>query len=396
MQEYCFDQIIERTNTNSIKWDQVKANFPKITKGALPLWIADMDLPCAEPIIEALHHRVDQRIFGYSSEETDEYYETVRGWYRRRFGWEMNRTGICYSPGVVPAIVFLLRLLTNKGDGVLIQRPVYYPFTDKIIGHNRVVVSSSLLHENGRYLVDFEDLERKLAEDTTKLFILCSPHNPVGRVWTEQELKKMVEICEKYDKWIISDEIHSDFVRTGVVHHCLEAVCPEYKHKIITCTSPSKTFNIAGMKLANIIINDPGLRERWREEIERFSIGHPNPLSITATIAAYNEGEDWLEQVKAYIDENFTFMKQYVDSHLPRAYFSIPEGTYLAWIDFSGYVPDKIELENLLQIKAGLALDEGYIFGEEGACFERINVACPRSILKDCLNRIRAALEHNR
>jgi len=394
MKRYCFDRTIDRTNTNSVKWDLLKTNFPKAAEGALPLWIADMDFPCAEPIIEALHRRVDLQIFGYSTEETGEYYDAVCGWYRRHFSWEIDPRSICYSPGIVPAIAFLLRLLTNEGDGVLIQRPVYYPFTGKITGHNRMVINNSLLYENGRYTVNFEDFERKIAKDTTKLFILCSPHNPVGRVWTEQELKRMVEICKKYNKWIISDEIHSDLVRTGVVHHPLEMLCPEYKHKIITCVAPSKTYNLAGLSLSNIIINNPALRERWREDvIGRFSMGHPNPFAITATIAAYTEGEDWLEQVKTYIDENFAFMKQYVDEYFPKTRFSISEGTYLAWIDLSDYISDKKELEVLLQTKAGVVLDEGYIFGDEGACFERINVACPRSILADCLSRIKTAFD---
>jgi len=393
VKRYCFDRIIERTNTDCIKWDQIKTNFPKAAEGALPLWIADMDFPCAEPIIEALHRRVDLSIFGYSSEETDKYYKAVCGWYHRRFGWDIAPGSICYSPGIVPAIAFLLRILTKEGDGVLIQQPVYYPFTAKITANYRVVVNNSLLHENGSYTVDFEDFERKIAENNTKLFILCSPHNPVGRVWSEQELKRMVEICIKYDKWIISDEIHSDIVRAGVVHHPLEMICPEYKHKIITCIAPSKTFNLAGLKLSNVIINDPVLREKWREEVTgRFSMGHPNPFAITATVAAYTDGEEWLEQVKSYIDENFAFMKRYVDEQLPKAHFYIPEGTYLAWIDLSDYISDKIELENLLQTKAGVVLDEGYIFGEGGFCFERINVACPRSILKECLNRIKKAV----
>lgn len=394
MKKYCFDRTINRINTDSVKWDAVKTNFPKAAEGALPLWIADMDFPCAESIIDALHHRVDQKIFGYSTENTDEYYDAVCGWYSRRFGWKIDPGSICYSPGIVPAIAFLLRLLTKERDGVLIQRPVYYPFSAKIIGHNCVVINNSLLYENGKYTIDFEDFEHKIAENTTKLFILCSPHNPVGRVWTEQELKRMVKICKKYDKWIISDEIHSDLVRNGVIHYPLEMLCPEYKHKIITCVAPSKTFNLAGLKVSNIIINDLILRNRWHEEINKgFSMEHPNPFAITATIAAYTEGEEWLDQVKEYMDENLVFMKQYLDAHLPKARFSIPEGTYLAWVDLSAYVSDKLILEDLLQTKAGVVLDDGYVFGEEGNCFERINIACPRNILAECLNRIKTVLK---
>ncbi len=390
MKKYDLDQIIDRKGTYSCKWEQLPEGTPA---DALPLWVADMDFPCADPILEALHKRIDRQILGYSIYENDECKSAVTGWFKRRFNWDVEKNNIFFSPGVVPAIAFLLDILTKEGDGVLIQKPVYYPFSGKIEGNRRTIVNNPLIYQNGRYEIDFEDLEAKMSVPANKGMILCSPHNPVGRVWTEQELKSIVEICKKYDKWIISDEIHFDLVRKGVKHQPLLKLCPEYKDRIIVCTAPSKTFNLAGMQLSNIVIPNPEYQKLWNAETgDKLSVNFASPLGITAVIAAYNESEDWLNQVNDYIDANIAFAKEYFAQNLPKAKMVEPEGTYLIWVDLREYCSDAKKLEELMIQKAKVVLDEGYIFGEEGVGFERINAACPRSILKECLDRMKNAL----
>ena len=390
MKKYDLDQIIDRKGTYSCKWDQLPEGTPA---DALPLWVADMDFPCADPILEALHKRIDRQILGYSIYENDECKSAVTGWFKRRFNWDVEKNDIFFSPGVVPAIAFLLDILTKEGDGVLIQKPVYYPFSGKIEGNRRTIVNNPLIYQNGCYEIDFEDLEAKMSVPANKGMILCSPHNPVGRVWTEQELKRIVEICKKYDKWIISDEIHFDLVRKGVKHQPLLKLCPEYKDRIIVCTAPSKTFNLAGMQLSNIVIPNPEYQKLWNAETgDKLSVNFASPLGITAVIAAYNESEDWLNQVNEYIDANIAFAKEYFAQNLPKAKMVEPEGTYLIWVDLREYCSDAKKLEELMIQKAKVVLDEGYIFGEGGVGFERINAACPRSILKECLDRMKNAL----
>lgn len=390
LKQYDFDQIVDRSNTQSLKWDCLPKKAPADT---LPLWVADMDFPCAQPIIEAIHKRADRLIFGYSNYNSAEVKQPVLDWYQRRFGWKIDAAQMVFSPGVVPAIAFLLHILTEPGDGVIIQRPVYYPFSGKIESSGRRVVNNALTYENGAYSINFDDLEQKMADPQNKGMILCNPHNPVGRVWSAQELRKVVEIAHNYDKWIIADEIHSDLVRQGIVHQPLLKLCPEYQKRIIVCTAPSKTFNLAGLQISNIIIPNPEYRRRWGQiTSSEFSIAMANPLSLAAMTAAYTEGEDWLNQVNAYIDENIRFTHQFLQQHLPKAYLVEPQGTYLIWIDLRAYCADAQELERLILEEAGVALDEGYIFGSEGIGFERINAACPRAILKACLERITGVL----
>ena len=249
--KYNFDEVVDRKGTYSCKLDQMPEGAPS---DALSVWVADMDFACAEPIIRALHERIDRKIFGYTIYDNEDLKHAVTGWFRRRYGWEVAKEDVFFSPGVVPALAFLLQALTSEGDGIIIQRPVYYPFTNKINGNNRKIFNSSLIYENGDYRMDYEDLEKKFADEAVKGMILCSPHNPVGRVWTVEELGRLVEIAKKYGKWIISDEIHMDLTRKGVVHTPLLKVAPKYADHIVVCTAPSKTFNLAGMQLSNIVI----------------------------------------------------------------------------------------------------------------------------------------------
>jgi cystathionine beta-lyase len=388
--QYDLDRTVDRAGTYSVKWDCMPEGAPR---DALPLWVADMDFPCAQPILEALHARVDRRIFGYTNYEDPQVKGTITGWYRKRFGWEVDAGDIFYSPGVMPAVAFLLDILTKEGDGVVIQRPVYYPFTKKIEMAGRRVVNSPLLYRDGDYTMDFEDLEEKLSRPDTSGMILCSPHNPVGRVWTPEELGRVAELVVRYDKWIISDEIHGDLVRRGVAHHPFTKACPQCRDRAVVCTAPSKTFNLAGMQLSNIVIHNPAWKEAWQKLVmDRYAIMDASPLSLAAMTAAYTQGEEWLEQVLDYVDANVAFARRFLAENLPGARLVEPQGTYLLWVDLRGCCPDPRELRERMLQKARVALDEGYIFGEEGAGFERINAACPRSILEECLRRMARAL----
>ena len=389
--KYNFDEVIDRSGTYAVKLEAMPQGAPK---DALPVWVADMDFPCAEPIIKALHERVDRRIFGYTMYGSDDVKDVVTGWFRKRFGWEVAREDLVFSPGVVPALAYLIQLLTKEGDGVIIQRPVYHPFANKLLGHRRRIANNALIYENGAYRMDYADLEAKLAEENNKGLILCSPHNPVGRVWTEEELRRVVDLAKRYGKWIISDEIHSDLVRKGVTHHPLLKVAPDYADHIIVCTAPSKTFNLAGMQLSNLVIPNKEWQKQWTEGMNGSCfLSSPSPFGIAALIAAYTEGEEWLEQVRDYIDGNIQYVKDYVKEHFPKAHVVDTEGTYLVWIDFNGYEKDPKRLEACMQKEGKIAFDEGYIFGEEGSGFERLNVATPRKNVEECMRRIGNALE---
>jgi cystathionine beta-lyase len=387
---YDLNQLIDRKGTNSIKWEFMHKMYPDADADAIPMWVADMDFPCAAPILEALRRRVDRQIFGYSTHQTEEYFRAVCGWYQNRFHWRVDPEEIVYSPGVVPAIGYLIEILTEPGDGVMIQRPVYYPFTNMIHSHRRTVVNNPLINRNGHYEMDFADLERKVGEPGVKVMILCSPHNPVGRVWKEAELVRMGEICLDNGITIISDEIHYDILRKGIRHIPLATLFP--RRGIITATAPSKTFNLAGMQLSNIVIHDAAIRERWNAYVcGQLGLSAPNPLSIVAAQAAYEHGGEWLAEILDYLDENIRFMQEFVQRRLPRAGFTPPEGTYLVWLDLSAYGAQE-ELNRLLIKEAKVLAEDGTIFGEEGRGFFRMNVACPRDLLRTALERIAAVL----
>ncbi len=389
--KYDFDEVVDRKGTYSCKLDQMPEGAPA---DALSVWVADMDFACAEPIIKALHERIDRKIFGYTIYDNEDLKNAVTGWFKRRYDWEVAKEDVFFSPGVVPALAFLLQALTEEGDGIIIQRPVYYPFTNKINGNSRKIYNSSLIYENGDYRMDFDDLEKKFADEAVKGMILCSPHNPVGRVWTVDELGRLVDIARKYGKWIISDEIHMDLTRKGVVHTPLLKVANGYEDHIVVCTAPSKTFNLAGMQLSNIVIPNKEWQKKWLGVIDdAFSVSMANPFGIAATIAAYNEGEEWLDQLRDYLDENIRYVKEFVREQLPKASVTAVEGTYLIWLDLNAYERDPKKLEKLMQETARIAFDEGYIFGEEGNGFERINAAMPKRNLEDCMNRIKKALD---
>lgn len=393
--KYNFDEIIDRSGTSATKMESLPKGCPD---DALPLWVADMDFACAEPILKALHERIDKKIFGYTLYDTDECLGAVVNWYKKRYGWEEQKENLFFCGGIVSAYAVLLNLLTKEGEGVVIQRPIYYPFTMKANSNGRQIVDSPLIYADGNYTIDFDDLDKKMAEPNNKVLVFCSPHNPAGRVWTEAEIRKVVDICKKYDKWIICDEIHCDLLRCGMTFHPILKVAPDYADRIAVCTAPSKTFNLAGMKTSNIVIHNKELQAAWKELIGgKLSMNGAGTLGLTAMIAAYNEGEEWLEQLKEYLDGNFAYIDAFLKEHLPKAHMVPSEGTYLAWIDFNGYVNGDAErLEEIMQKKAKVALDEGYIFGDAGRGFERINIATPRSVVEDCMNRILQAFKEEK
>lgn len=393
MGKYNFDKVVNRENTSCIKWDFRTRCNEKATDDGLPLWVADMDFECAQPIIDALHKRVEHKIFGYSSNDTKEYKEAVCSWYKRRFNLRLQKDNIFYSPGVVPAIITLIKILTNEDDKVIIQQPVYTPFELKVKNNNRKVISNSLKYDGKTYEMDFDDLREKAKDPKAKVMLLCSPHNPVGRVWKNEELRAVIDICMENDLWIISDEIHSDLIRKGNRHIPTLIVGEDYKDKIITCTAPSKTFNLAGMHLSNIIINNDKLKQRWLFEIkDKLDIGSPSPFAIASTIAAYNECEDWIDELNEYLDGNIEFIENYLKDNIPKVKLVKSEGTYLAWLDFNEYRLNNTQLEDLMFKKAKVLFNQGYSFGKEGNGFVRVNVACPRCILEEAMKRIKNSL----
>ena len=358
----------------------------------LPFWVADMDFPIAQEITEDLVQRCQHGIFGYS-EATDPYFDALQKWYNKHFHWQVQRPWLIKTPGVVFALAIAVKAFTEPGEGVLVQQPVYYPFTEVIKDNGREVVNSPLILKNGHYEMDFANLEQKLADPKVKLMFLCSPHNPVGRVWTEAELRKVGDLCLKYNVITVSDEIHSDFVWDDNAHTPFATLGEEYQQNCIVCTAPSKTFNLAGLQVSNIFISNQKLRRAFRKQIDAAGYSQLNTLGLVACQAAYAYGEEWLTQVKAYIRSNITFVDDYLKQNLPQIKMLPIEGTYLVWLDCSALGMPADEREQWLWHEAKLWLDGGGIFGKEGEAFERINVACPRATLLQGLEQLKAAVE---
>lgn len=390
MSNYSFDEIIDRKNTNSLKYDfAVERGKPA---GVLPLWVADMDFKTAPGITDALIEAATHGIFGYT-EAKDDYINAVIKWYKRRFDVDYSSEWLIKTPGIVFALALAVKAYTNPGDGVLIQTPVYYPFYEVIRDNDRRIIESPLKNENNKFSVDFDDFEEKVKSEKVKLFILCSPHNPVGRVWTKAELEKVVAICKKYNVIIVSDEIHCDFVYEGYVHTPTLSVAGDYKDNIIVCTSPGKTFNIAGIQVSNIFIPGDELRHKFQQELNASGYSQLNTFAIKACTAAYETGEEWLEELKAYLKGNLDFVKEFISTRLPKIKLTEPEGTYLIWLDLSEYGLSKEELNDLIINKAGLWLDAGHIFGEDYEQYQRIVIAAPRQTIKEAFEKLEQALK---
>ncbi len=400
--KYDFDREINRKGTNSVKWEFIKHGDSLLYREEpddsssgtrlLPMWVADMDFPCPEPIVEALVARAQHGLFGYTS-PTDSYYNAVVSWMKKRHGWEIEPEWICATPGVVPALNMLVKTYISPGDKVLIQTPVYYPFNKAVENNDGMLITNPLIYENGRYCIDFADLEQKTKDPQVKMAILCSPHNPVGRVWTRDELLRFGEICLKNNVLVVADEIHGDLILEGFVFTPFAGISEPFAQSSITCTAPSKTFNLAGLKTSNIIIADEQLRARFKKTLGRTGLGGVGAFGVVALEAAYNHGEEWLSQVLDYIMGNLRYLEEYIAEYLPQIKVVPLEGTYLVWLDCRSLGLGKLELEQMMLEEARVYLDEGYIFGTEGEGFERVNLACPRSVLVEALERIRNVIE---
>ncbi|MBE6906345.1 MalY/PatB family protein [Marasmitruncus massiliensis] len=389
--QYPFDRLTDRRNTDSLKYDFAeKRGKPR---DILPLWVADMDFPAPPAVIEALTEKSRHGIFGYS-EGREDYFAALSGWYCKNFDWEIRPEWLVKTPSVVFAICAAIRAFTKDQDAVLIQQPVYYPFTESIVSNNRKLVVNQLIYADGKYTIDLRDFEEKIVQNQVKLFILCSPHNPVGRVWTEEELTAMGDICVKHGVIVVSDEIHADFVYPGHRHLVFAGLNPAFSEITVTCTAPTKTFNLAGLQISNILIANSALRTRFRHEIGRAGYSQPNVMGLVACRAAYTQGQEWLDQLRAYLAGNLDCVRQFLQAQIPQIRLVEPEGTYLVWLDCRGLGLDDQQRERLLVEKAGLWLDTGTMFGAGGEGFERVNIACPRATLKEALGRLQKSVEN--
>ncbi len=385
MKKYDFDEVIDRRHTSSMKWDTNK------DEGILPLWVADMDFRSPRPVIDAVKEIAERGIYGYTF-APESYHEAVAEWLLKRHAMETRGEWIKFGPGVVPAINMLIRAFTETGDKVIIQRPVYYPFFISIDNNHRQILDNPLKYNDGQYEMDFEDLESKAADPQAKLLILCSPHNPVGRVWTKEELTRLGEICLRNGVIVISDEIHHDLIFRGNKHTAFATISEDFAQNSVTCTAPSKTFNLAGLQTSTIIIPNERLRARYSEVLESNFLRRPNIFGIAALDAAYRHGEEWLEELLDYLQGNLDFLTDFVERRMPQIKVVKPQGTYLVWMDFRELGMRGRQLEDFMLNRARLWLDEGYIFGSTGDGFERINIACPRATLTEALNRLSSAV----
>lgn len=392
-----FDEVIERRNTNSLKYDFAKRRG--LPEDVLPLWVADMDFKTSSYVEDALVERTHHAIFGYSETgadlSDDSYFNAVAGWMKRHHDWDVDIRWLIKTPGVVFALAMAVQAFTKEGDAVLIQQPVYYPFSEVIEDNKRVIVSNDLvLGDDNRYHIDFEDFEKKIVENNIKLFFLCNPQNPTGRVFTKEELTKLGDICLKHEVLVVSDEIHNDFALYGE-HTVFAKVKKEFEDNCIICTSASKTFNLASMLMSNIFIPNQKIRRAFKKQIDAAGISQLSILGIVATRTAYEKGEEWYENVISYIKENIAYLKKYTEENLPGVKVIDGEGTFLPWLDFRGTGLSSEEIDKRIIYDAKLWLDSGRIFGKVGDGFQRINVATPRSILEECLRRIRKFVVDN-
>ena len=383
--KYEFDKVIDRSRNYSAKWDELGKTFGR--EDLIPMWVADMDFLSPGPVIDALVARAKQGIYGYTS-RPDSYFEAVARWMKRRHNWKVKTDWMIFSPGVVPALSFIVNAFTHPGDKVIVQPPVYYPFFKVIEDNGRRVVNNPLRFKNGRYVMDFEDLEQKAKDPLVKLLFLCSPHNPVGRVWTEEELKRLGRICIDNHVLIVSDEIHQDILYPGIKHIPFASISEEFALNSITCTAPSKTFNLAGLQVSNIFIANKEIKRNFKDEIRRTGYSQLNTMGLIACEAAYRHGAQWLDELKEYLEGNLNFVRSFLKERLPHIKMVEPQGTYLVWLDFTELHLTEEELEDLIVNRAKLWLDSGTMFGMEGRGFQRINIACPRAILEKALKQL--------
>lgn len=397
---YNFDEMIDRKNTNALNTDGFRGYifhagpgkvFPYKDEEFVRMWVADMEFGIAPEILDALRARIDRQIFGYTGIFDSSYYESVAKWCKDHYRWVFPQEELCCSPGIIPALYQLAETLCTQEEKVLINTPAYGYFLHAAEYSNLGVLKSPLLkNEKGEFFIDYDHFEKQCADPHCKLVFWCNPQNPTGRVWKEDELKRIAEVVEKYNLWIISDEIHCDLIRQGQVHTPMAKIMPDYP-KLITCMAPTKTFNMAGLSFSNIIIRDPELRETFRKRDKLF--GMVNTMSLTAAKAAYDFGDPWLQELRVYLDENFAFVKAFLTEHMPEAVMNISEATYLSWVDLSKVLPDVADLPGFFANRAGVLLEGGnalFVGNAEG--YIRLNLAMPRAVIKTGLERMRNAI----
>lgn len=381
---YNFDQLPQRRGTNCYKWDLIAKRG--LDPDTLPLWVADMDFETVPEVKEKLKEAAEHGIYGYSM-LGDDYYAALTGWFETRFDWSINPKHVTVTPGVVFALAAAVRAYTDEGEAVMIQRPVYHPFTNVVTENNRRLINNPLVFENGRYHMNFDDMEKKITDEHVKLFLLCSPHNPISRVWTKEELLQAADICRRHEVILVVDEIHCDFVYDGYQHTSFGTL-KDFADRAVICTAPSKTFNLAELQLSNIIIPNTQLRERFRSEMKRISYGDANLFGQISCQAAYEHGGTWLDELLSYLQGNISFIRTFLNQHLPRVALIEPEGTYLLWLDFRSYGLSAEELNHKILYDAKVWLNEGSMFGSEGEGFMRINIASPRSMIVEAMERL--------
>ncbi|MHB9940354.1 cystathionine beta-lyase [Clostridium sporogenes] len=386
--KYDFDEIIDRSNNRAAKYDERMKKFG--TNEVIPLWIADMDFRIAQPIIDACKRKAKEGLWGYTS-RPDSYFKSVQEWEKRRNKWDVDLSLMSWSLGVVPALSAIVKVFSHTDDKILIQTPVYSEFYDVTEAWGRVVVENQLIEKNEKWHIDFEDFEKKAKE--CKIFLLCNPHNPLGIVWEPEELKRMAEICIANDVLLVSDEIHSDLIFHGKKHTPTATLSKEIAKKIVTCVSATKTFNLAGLQASTTIFPNEQMKQKFDNFWMNMDIQRNNAFSSVAMEAAYNEGEEWLTQLLAYISENFDFIKKYFDENIPKIRPNVPDATYLVWLDCRELGMSNEELRDFMIHKAGLGLNEGCSFGRSLSGYMRLNAACPRSVLEQALKQLKEAMD---
>jgi cystathionine beta-lyase len=386
-----FDKVINRRNTYSLKWDGASERYQVKGESHLPLWVADMDFKCPDVVIEALKQRAEHGVYGYAGAYIGDFQSAFIQWHAKRYNRQLKAEWLVLSQTVVGSLHRILKTFTEVGDKVILQTPVYSGFHHVIHQQKRGVIYNPLKFTGQTYEMDLEDLERKI-DEKTKVLILCNPHNPGGRVWTREELSKLSELCLKHKLLIVSDEVHSDLVYPGFTHTSLMDISKSIAEQSIICASPHKTFNMAGLQISCMIIQNPDLRDRYQEALANDGLTEPNVFALDGFIAAYNQGEEWLEALLNYLEGNRDFIDTYLKQNLPQIQWIKPESTYLAWLDFSQLGLSNQELESMLLEKAKIILNNGKVYGPGFESFFRLNFACPRSILKDGLERLKQAL----
>lgn len=385
---YNFDEIIERRITNCLKWNRA-------AEDVLPMWVADMDFKAPEPVLSALRSILDHGVFGYTIHPKS-YYNAIINWFHRKHKWELKQDWILFCPGIVPALNHIVKAFLKQGEKVIIQAPVYHPFYRVVENNGCKVALNPLVFNGEKYEINYAELESLAKNDDTKMLFLCSPHNPVGRVWTKEELTKVGEICIKHNVLVVSDEIHCDLIYPGYTHIPFASLSEEFSNITVTCTAPSKTFNIAGLQVSNIIIENPDLRVKVKNTLAKNEIGEPNIFGVEALIAAYDNSEDWLEQLLVYLAANFSFLKSFISERLSELKVIEAEATYLIWIDCRKLGLTPMQLNEFLIKDAKLLLNNGEMFGQGGEGFIRMNIACPRELLIDGLTRLENALKNSK